>query len=76
MNEHQSGNASYNLRLQAMRGAVLSRSGQSLPALWRIFHDNTHLILRFSEVNKSEGRSPTVRVVMDAERDAAPIQVH
>ncbi|MGH1367773.1 MAG: hypothetical protein ACRBCL_04095 [Maritimibacter sp.] len=51
----------------ALRGAILSESGTSLPDLWRIFHANSQLIERFSSADTSRGNGSTLKTIADAE---------
>lgn len=59
--------ATTKMRHAAYRGALLSSSGHSLAAIWRTFHDNTYLILRFAHADTSRGDGSTMRTIADAE---------
>ncbi|MFM2391813.1 MAG: hypothetical protein RLZZ437_3368 [Pseudomonadota bacterium] len=50
-----------------LRGARLSKAGQSLPDLWRMLHGNTALIVRFASADTSRGNGSTLRAVATAE---------
>lgn len=51
----------------ALDGAVLSAGGRSMPDLWRIFHSNTTMLIRFSSLEVADGMQAADKMVADAE---------